>query len=77
MDDDDLPALDPGDVVSITAGGPAMTVTELTPAGQVQCVWFNRHWNRHTGWFDRSSLKILDGWLERDEDDEHDDERGF
>jgi uncharacterized protein YodC (DUF2158 family) len=35
-----MPQLDIGDVVTLPSGGPAMTVAELLPWGDVYCLWF-------------------------------------
>lgn len=35
----EAPAFRPGDVVRLRSGGPAMTVTNVTPGDWVQCLW--------------------------------------
>lgn len=42
-----MTAFKEGDVVMLKSGGPAMTVVERLPNGQVTCTWFEKGDRKH------------------------------
>jgi uncharacterized protein YodC (DUF2158 family) len=45
-----------GDVVQLKSGGPAMTVSSITPGGAVECMWFDKKNERNFDTFPRDTL---------------------
>lgn len=53
----------PGDVVQLKSGGPAMTVSEVSPNVGIVCHWFNctaNEWSMQRGVFTAPELKPAD-----------------
>jgi len=53
-----------GDVVILASGGPPMTVAEITPWGEVFCIWFTDGHRCASDVFDRTLLRTVPEPLE-------------
>lgn len=55
-----MESFNPGQVVRVKSGGPAMTVMHSKENGRVACEWFDKEQKHQEAMFNTTSLKALD-----------------